>query len=90
MSDSIFPRTARVGIVFSGFPLYEVLPDPAYKDGTGFGEPLAIAPDDEDATVEICGQCYGPLYLYTDEDGSETYCPECTICRLPVDNETSF
>ncbi len=80
MPDSIFPRSARVGIVFSGHPLYELLPDPAYKDGTGFGEPLAIAPDDEDGlTDDVCPECYAALYAYE----GERYCAECLRAGLP-------
>ncbi len=80
MSDSIFPRSARVGIVFSGHPLYEVLPDPAWKDGEGFGEPLAIAPDDTDGlTDDVCPECYAPLYVY---DG-DVYCADCCRVGLP-------
>ncbi len=80
MSDSIFPRSARVGIVFNGAPLYDLLPDPAYKDGTGFGEPLAIAPDDEDGlTDDVCPECYAPLYAFENEQ----YCADCTRAGLP-------
>ncbi len=80
MSDSIFPRSARVGIVFSGAPLYDLLPDPDWKDGTGFCEPLAIAPDDEDGlTDDVCPECYAPLYAYE----NEAYCPDCTRTGLP-------
>ncbi len=80
MPDSIFPRNARVGIVFSGAPLYDLLPDPDWKDGTGFGEPLAIAPDDEDGlTGDVCPECFSPLYAYEEE----RYCPDCTRAGLP-------
>ncbi len=80
MSDSIFPRSARVGIVFSGAPLYDLLPDPAYKDGTGFGEPLAIAPDDEDGlTDDVCPEHFVPIHEFE----GERYCPDCTRAGLP-------
>ncbi len=88
MNDSIRPRPA--GISIGNGPLYDLLPDAPWLDGTGAPILDVDESDLEDATVEICGRCYGPLYLYTDEDGSETYCPECTVCRLPVDDETSF
>ncbi len=73
-------RTRSAGISIGNGPLYDLLPDPSWKSGDGFGEPLAIAPDDEDGlTDDVCPECYAALYAYE----GETYCPDCTRAGLP-------